>query len=172
MLKFYKYFQSTAQSANVFSSSFQISDFSSLIVMTLFVFTHLSSHTCLSFPALSLLLFLCGSPVVLPSVCKGFGLTDTQQDYHHSTQETTHLSLQLSIPRLHPPHPIHPSTHLSIHRLPLFLDSCYPTPGPAQVSLPFPPLSCVCVCVCVCARAHTHSLTSVFPSVFLSECHI
>lgn len=35
---------------------------------------------------------------------KGFVLTDTQQDYHHSTQETTHLSL-------HPP----PSIHLPIH---------------------------------------------------------
>lgn len=41
--------------------------------------------------------------------------------------------------------PIHPSTHLSIHRLPLFLDFCYPTPGPARVSLPFPPLIFACV---------------------------
>lgn len=45
--------------------------------------------------------------------------------------------------------PSHPSPHLSIHRLPLFLDSCYPTPTTARVSLPTTDL-----CVCACVRAH------------------
>lgn len=95
-------------------------------------------------PLLFLFFLFCSSfpPVFLASVWKGFVLTDTQQDYHHSTQETTHLSL-------HPPS-FHPSTNLSIHRLPLFLDFCYPTPGPAQVSLPFPPLSLACVWTNLC----------------------
>lgn len=87
-------------------------------------------------------------PIVLPSVWKGFGLTDTQQDYHHSTQETTHLSLQLS------------------HFPPTFFSSLYPSIFPSidcyyswtpvipllvQLKFPFPSHhSAVCVCPNLC----------------------
>lgn len=110
--------------------------------------TYISMHnTLLCSRVLPLSSPTCGfsPPIVLPSVWKGFGLTDTQQDYHHSTQETTHLSLQLShFPPPSFPPSIHPSFHPLIATIPGLLSSH------SQFNSSFPSLPTTQLCVCVC----------------------
>lgn len=82
-------------------------------------------------------------PTAIVSVWKGLCLTDTQQDYHHSTQETTHLSLLIP-----------PFLSLGI-QLPIYpsIDCHYSwtSVNPLLLGLrfPFPPLGCLCV-LCAC----------------------
>lgn len=130
-------------SNNEYISSLQVKTIIRVVLVSIlkqkhyFIGFKINSTFCslLDFVIFYFLLF-CVLPLsaTLTWVWEGLCPTDTEQDYHHFTQETTHLSLLQPLFLLL-------CIQLPIHRLPLFLDFCYPSSGQARVS--FPPLSCV-----------------------------